>query len=95
MRYLENYGFKETEIKWLDENVCQTLKKALTEEQKLVGANIGYLKNLGVLNYKEIFNNYYSMFLMDNSAFTEIFNKYDQADLVDKLQKNIAIVEYL
>ena len=95
MRYLENYGFKETEIKWLEENVCQTLKKALIEEQKLVGANIGYLKNLGVLNYKEIFNNYYSMFLMDNSAFTEIFNKYDQADLVDKLQKNIAIVEYL
>ncbi len=95
MLYLENYGFKETEIKWLEENICQTLKKALTEEQKLVGANIGYLKNLGVLNYKEIFNNYYSMFLMDNSAFTEIFNKYDQADLVDKLQKNIAIVEYL
>ena len=95
MRYLENYGFKETEIKWLEENVCQTLKKALTEEQKLVSTNIGYLKNLGVLNYKEIFNNYYSMFLMDNSAFTEIFNKYDQADLVDKLQKNIAIVEYL
>ena len=80
MLYLENYGFKETEIKWLEENICQTLKKALTEEQKLVGANIGYLKNLGVLNYKEIFNNYYSMFLMDNSAFTEIFNKYDQAD---------------
>lgn len=95
MRYLENYGFKETEIKWLEENICQTLKKALTEEQKLVDTNIGYLKNLGVLNYKEIFNNYYSMFLMDNSAFTEIFNKYDQADLVDKLQKNIAIVEYL
>ena len=95
MRYLENYGFKETEIKWLEENVCQTLKKALIEEQKLVGTNIGYLKNLGVLSYKEIFNNYYGMFLMDNSAFTEIFNKYDQADLVDKLQKNIAIVEYL
>lgn len=95
MRYLENYGFKETEIKWLEENVCQTLKKALIEEQKLVGTNIEYLKNLGVLNYKEIFNNYYGMFLMDNSAFTEIFNKYDQADLVDKLQKNIAIVEYL
>ena len=95
MRYLENYGFKETEIKWLEENACQTLKKALIEEQKLVGTNIGYLKNLGVLNYKEIFNNYYGMFLMDNSAFTEMFNKYDQADLVDKLQKNIAIVEYL
>ena len=31
MRYLENYGFKETEIKWIEENVCQTLKKALIE----------------------------------------------------------------
>ena len=32
---------------------------------------------------------------MDNSAFTEIFNKYDQSDLIDKLRKNITIVEYL
>ena len=95
MRYLENYGFKETEIKWLEENVCQTLKKALIEEQKLVGTNIGYLKNLGVLNYKEIFNNYYGMFLMDNSNFVEIFNKYDTKDLVDKLEKSIEIFDFL
>ena len=46
-------------------------------------------------NYKEIFNSYYGMFLMDNSSFTEIFNKYDQNDLIDKLRKNVAIVEYL
>ena len=32
---------------------------------------------------------------MDNSSFTEIFNKYDQNDLIDKLRKNVAIVEYL
>ena len=32
---------------------------------------------------------------MDNSAFIEVFNKYDQDDLIDKLKKNIAIVEYL
>ena len=30
-----------------------------------------------------------------NSSFTEIFNKYDQNDLIDKLRKNVAIVEYL
>ncbi len=95
MRYLENYGFKESEIQWLEENVPTIVKKALQEEDKLVGVNLEYLQKLGVLNYKDIFNEYYGMFLMDNSCFVEIFNKYDQADLIDKLQKNIAIVEYL
>ena len=95
MRYLENYGFKESEIQWLEENVPTIVKKALQEEDKWVGVNLEYLQKLGVLNYKDIFNEYYGMFLMDNSCFVEIFNKYDQADLIDKLQKNIAIVEYL
>lgn len=95
MRYLENYGFKESEIQWLEENVPTIVKKALQEEDKLVGVNLEYLQKLGVLNYKDIFNEYYGMFLMDNSCFVEIFNKYDQVDLIDKLQKNIAIVEYL
>ena len=35
------------------------------------------------------------MFLMDNSNFVEIFNKYDQKDLVSKLAKNVQIMEYL
>ena len=51
--------------------------KELDLEEKLVSANLDYLKDLGVENYKEIFNSYYGMFLMDNSSFTEIFkHKY-------------------
>ena len=95
MQYLKNYGFSDIEIDWLNDNVTPAIKKELALEEKLVGTNLDYLKDSGVENYKEIFNEYYGMFLMDNSAFTEIFNKYDQSDLIDKLRKNITIVEYL
>ena len=95
MQYLKNYGFSNSEIGWLNDNVTPAIKKELDLEEKLVSANLDYLKDLGVENYKEISNSYYGMFLMDNSSFTEIFNKYDQNDLIDKLRKNVAIVEYL
>ena len=95
MQYLKNYGFSNSEIEWLNDNVTPAIKKELDLEEKLVSANLDYLKDLGVENYKEIFNSYCGMFLMDNSSFTEIFNKYDQNDLIDKLRKNVAIVEYL
>ena len=95
MQYLKNYGFSNSEIEWLNDNVTPAIKKELDLEEKLVSANLDYLKDLGVEKYKEIFNSYYGMFLMDNSSFTEIFNKYDQNDLIDKLRKNVAIVEYL
>jgi hypothetical protein len=35
------------------------------------------------------------MFLLDEKSFDEIFNKYDKEDLIIKLEKNIAIMEYL
>jgi len=35
------------------------------------------------------------MFLMDHSNFVEIFSKYEPEDLIEKLKKNIKIVEYL
>ena len=77
MQYLKNYGFSNSEIGWLNDNVTPAIKKELDLEEKLVSANLDYLKDLGVENYKEI------------------FNKYDQNDLIDKLRKNVAIVEYL
>ena len=50
---------------------------------------------MGVTNLIDIFIHYHDMFLMDNSNFVEIFNKYDQKDLVDKLAQNVQIMEYL
>ena len=45
--------------------------------------------------FKEIFTNYYELFLLDHSNFVNIFNKYDREDLIEKLAKNVAIIEYL
>lgn len=95
MDYLKNIGFTSEEISSLMEVAPTKVINLLQENYKLVTENINYLKNLGVTNYKKIFMKYYDMFLMDNSNFVEIFNKYDTADLVDKLEKSIEIFDFL
>lgn len=95
MKFLENYNFNKDDIEYLVSNAPKKLVDALKEHKKLVGTNIEFLKELGVSNYKEIFLKFYDMFLMDNSNFVEVFNKYDRDDLIAKLAKNISIVEYL
>ena len=77
------------------QNIPECLRKDLELNKDLIKMNMDYLKDLGVSNYQEVFKTYYAMFLMDPSNFSEIFNKYDRKDLVDKIEKNIAIVEHL
>ena len=72
-----------------------TIFNLLNEQKKVVTANILYLKKLGVSNYKEIFIRYADLFLMDNSNFVEIFDKYDKEDLITKLENNVDIFAYL
>ena len=93
--FLENQGFSNIDIKDALNNMSDVMVKALNENKKLVTLNLEYLIKLGVSNYREIFKQYYELFLLDYSNFDGIFNKYDQEDLVDKLEKNIAIIEYL
>lgn len=95
MKYLENYDFSKEEIEYLEQNVPSRLKEKLVENYKLVEKNISYLKDLGVSNFKTIFSKYYDMFLMDYSNFTAIFQKYDTEDLIEKLNKNMEIIEFL
>ena len=71
------------------------LRNDLNDNADLVKANLNYLKELGIDNYKDIFKTYYPIFLMDLSNFQEIFNKYDISDLIDKINKNMAIIEHL
>ena len=75
--------------------IPEELKKDLENNSDLVRANINYLKELGIENYQEIFKTYYPIFLMDASSFKDIFNKYDISDLIDKINKNMAIIEHL
>ena len=77
------------------QDIPECLRNDIEINQDLVMTNINCLKDLGVSNYLEIFKHYYYMFLMDNSNFMNIFNKYERKDLVDKLEKNMAIIEHL
>ena len=95
MKFLQKFEFAQSQLKYLDDNAYKVILDALNQNKKLVSANIKYLMDLGVKNYREIFLEYYDLFLLDNSSFMDIFNKYDREDLVDKLEKNQTIIEYL
>ncbi len=90
--FLNKYGFNQND---LFESIPYAMLKAIKENKKEVCTNIEYLIKIGIKNYNEIFNAYYELFLMDPSSFEGIFNKYDQEDLISKLEKNIEILEYL
>lgn len=95
MSYLEKLGFTSEEITMIRNSTTKVIFNLLSEQKRVVSANITYLKNLGVKNYKDIFIKYSDLFLMDNSNFVEIFEKYDQEDLVEKLNNNLDIFAYL
>jgi hypothetical protein len=77
------------------DNINNELKDDLENNSALVKLNLDYLNSLGINNIKEIFKRYYPMFLMDNSNFMNVFNKYDKKDLLDKISKNMTIIEHL
>ncbi len=95
MKFLEKYDFNKEEIAEFLNNSPKALIDSIKDNKKLVGENISYLKDLGVNNYRDIFLEYYDMFLMDHSNFVEVFSKYEPEDLIEKLNKNIKIIEYL
>lgn len=95
VRFLDSLGFSTNFIQSFVDTHAKCVLESLDKNQKLVKTNYQYLLDLGVKNIQDIFLQYYELFLMDYSNFTSIFNKYDREDLVEKLEKNIAIVEYL
>lgn len=95
MKFLEKFGFEKKDIEALKENSTSALIKELEAHKKLVTKNLEYLNSIGVTNLSEIFINYHDMFLMDNSNFVDIFSKYEPASLIEKLAKDVRIIEYL
>lgn len=75
--------------------ISDEIRTDLENNSDLVKANLEYLRELGIENYQDIFKAYYPMFLMDASNFQEIFSKYEITDLIDKINKNMAIIEHL
>lgn len=95
MMYLKDLGFEEDVINSLLEELPSGAVEKLTEHEETITANIKYLKDLGISNYVDAFVRFYNMFLLEPSTFDEIFSKYDKDDLIIKLEKNVAIMEYL
>ena len=95
MEYLENLGISNEMIDELKDSTPEKLLELLETNKKLVSANVNYLKELGIDKYPEILVRYPDMFLMDNSNFKDIFAKYEVSDLIEKINKNVGIVEFL
>lgn len=95
MKFLEKFGFEKKDIENLKESSSSTIIKEIEAHKKLVSKNLEYLNKVGVTNLTEIFINYHDMFLMDNSNFVDIFSKYDPKSLIEKLAKDVRIMEYL
>lgn len=95
MKFLEKLNFSKDNIAEILDGTPESVINLIKVNKKLVSENISFLKELGVNNYQEVFIKYYDMFLIDNSNFKAIFDKYEKDDLVEKINKNISIVEYL
>ncbi len=95
MEYLEDLGINSEMIDELKDNTPEKLLELLETNKKLVSANVNYLKDLGIDKYPEILVRYPDMFLMDNSNFKDVFAKYEVNDLIEKINKNVGIVEFL
>ena len=95
MNYLKDLGFDQNTINIINESLPKKALETLEAKKEIVIKNVKYMKELGIYNYQVAFVKFYNMFLMDNEEFDEIFSKYDKEDLVVKLEKNVAIMEYL
>lgn len=95
MNFLNKVGFDEEKINDLENVIPKRIKNLLIDNQKLVLVNLVYLRDLGITNYVDVFMRFFDMFLLDASTFRGIFDKYDQKSLIEKIQKNVNIVEYL
>ncbi len=95
MNFLEEYGFDRDDIQEFVEGTPKRITDVLLKNLPLVKKNLGYVKDLGISTYKEIFINYPDMFLMDASNFSDMFAKYNTEELIEKLNSNFKMVEYL
>ena len=63
MKFLEKLHFTKEEIDEFENTTADVMLDTLANSRKLVLANGNYLLDLGVKNFKEIFQNYYELFL--------------------------------
>ncbi len=95
MNFLEKYNFTKDDIEEFINNTPKRIMDTIKDCKELVEKNLEYLTSLGIDTVVEIFTDYPDMFFLDHSTFTDIFEKYERDSLIEKLNKNYKIVEYL
>lgn len=95
MNFLEKYGFGKDDITEFENNTPKKIQDAILKNLELVETNLKYIMDLGTSVYKEIFINYPDLILMDASNFSEMFSKYETDELIERLNNNFKLVEYL
>ena len=95
MKFLEKYGFTKEDIDESIDNTAKKMQEAIEQNSELVEVNLKYVKDLGTSVYKEIFINYPDMFLLDASVFEKMFSQYETDELVESLNNNFKVAEYL
>ena len=95
MKFLEKYGFTKEDIDEFIDNTPKKMQEAIEQNSELVEVNLKYVKDLGTSVYKEIFINYPDMFLLDASVFERMFSQYETDELVESLNNNFKVAEYL
>lgn len=95
MSFLEEYGFDKDDIQEFMDNVPKKIIDVMNKHTGLVKENLSFVKNLGIGTFKEIFIHYPDLFLRDASNFSELFSRYKTEELIEKLNANYKMVEYL
>lgn len=95
MKFLEKYDFSKEDIDELIDNTPKKIMNAIKKSQDLVEKNLEYLKGLGISTYVQIFVNFPDLFFMDHSNFKEMLDKYEKDSLVEKLNANFRLIEFL
>lgn len=95
MKFLEKYDFNSDDIEEFINCTPKSVMDKIKQNKKLVEANLAFLKSINIKTFKEIFIDYPTIFFMDNSTFKEKFNKYVKESLIERLNENYKVVEYL
>ena len=73
MGFLKDLNFSQDEIEMAESNVTDLIINEMLSSKDIVIHNIKFLQEYGIVNFKDVFINFASMFLMDPSKFSNIF----------------------
>lgn len=91
LTYLYDFGLNSRDLDSLKENVDERTFSELTLFEGLVKENLQFMKDFGLNNYIQVVVKYPEIFLRDAESFKNIFSKFDRDDLLQKVEKNVAV----